>query len=501
MKVSIRADASPGIGSGHVVRCLALADGIAARGGEVRFVTRELPAHLRESLERSGHRHVALSLPAPTGAEAPQHAWPAAPQDQDADATRAALAGFAADWIVVDHYGLDERWEAAVRPAAGRLLAIDDLARAHRCVLLVDVNYHVHPAERYSSAQRRGATLLLGPRYALLRPGFAQAREGVSVRTGPPRRLLVFLGGMDGDNATGRVLAAVDRLGEPPEVDVVIGAAHPAREEIQAFCDAHPGRQCHVQTDDMPGLLARADVAVGAGGGATWERCCLGVPTLALVLAKNQAEVLAPAAQAGVLLMPDGGFPPPDLLAAHLQSLLHHSALRQRMSAAGMAMVDGRGVGRVVASMLGARVQVRLARPEDSDRLHAWRNAPAVRAASRNSAPIAHDEHRRWFDAVLRTPDRLLLIGEDAADPVGVVRLDVAGAAAEVSIYLVETRLGQGLGPSLLRRAEEWLAQHRPEVSELRAEVLAGNAASALLFEQAGYALASQRYCKRMEHA
>jgi UDP-2,4-diacetamido-2,4,6-trideoxy-beta-L-altropyranose hydrolase len=501
MKVAIRADASPAVGSGHVVRCLALADGIAARGGEVCFVTRQLPEHLNASLASSGHRHVSFALAAPAGSEAPQDAWPVEQQFADAAQTRAALVGFAADWVVVDHYGLATQWETQIRPAAGRLLAIDDLARPHDCDLLLDANYHPDPSVRYRQAQDRGARLLLGPRHALLRPEFAQARTGVGVRKGPAQRLLVFLGGMDAGNATGRVLAAVDRLREPPELDVIIGAAHPARAEIQAFCEARAGRRCHVQTRDMASLLARADVAIGAGGGASWERCCLGVPSLALALAKNQTEVLAPAADAGLLLMPDGGLPEPELLAAHLRALLHNTALRQRMSAAGMAAVDGRGVGRVVAAMFGSLVQVRPAAPEDSDRLHAWRNAAAVRAVSRNGATIPLDEHRRWFDAVLRSPDRVLLVGEDAAGAVGVVRFDVEGPAAEVSIYLAEARLGQGLGPGLLHAAEEWLATHRPEVSELRAEVLAGNTASTLLFEGGGYERATERFSKRMPYA
>lgn len=501
MKVAIRADASPRMGSGHIVRSLTLADGVSARGGEVCFVTRALPPHLHDLIARSGYRQLTVDVPIPKDLEAPQGPWPTALQAQDAAATSKALAGSAPDWLVVDHYGLDQQWESEMRPHASRLLAIDDLARSHDCDILLDANYQFHPSERYLALREQGVTLLLGPRYALLRPEFAERRKGRVARTGPPRRLLIFLGGMDADNATGRVLDAVDRLREPPEVDVVIGAGHPAEADIQAFCNARAGRRCHVQTSDMPGLLAQADIAVGAGGSATWERCCLGVPTIALALARNQVEVLAPAAQAGLVLMPDSGFPEPEDLSAHLQTLLHNTPLRQRMSAAGMAMVDGRGVGRVVAAMLGSFVKVRPAYMEDSAQLHRWRDAPTVRAASRNKAQIAFEEHQRWLDTVLRSPDRKLLIGEDTAGPVGVVRFDVDGSCAEVSIYLVEARVGQGLGPAMLRTAEKWLETQRPEVTELRAEVLAGNGASTLLFEDVGYELVSQRFSKRVHHA
>lgn len=504
MRVEIRTDASPALGSGHVMRCLALADALAARGASVRFLTRELPAHLAGLLARHGHAHVTLELAAPgEGEEAPQAAWPVARQEQDARATQAALAGDSPDWLVVDHYGLDARWEIALKASAKRLFAIDDLTRAHACDLLLDANHHVGARARYAQAAP-GARLLLGPSYLLLRPEFAQARRAVAVRSGPVRRLLVFLGGMDAGNATGRVLQAIGLLRDPPpELDVVVGAAHPALAEIQAFCAARPQFRCHVQTQDMAGLLAAADAAVGAGGGASWERCCLGVPTLALALAENQVAVLAEAAAAGLVLLPDGGLPGPERIAVHLEALLHNEALRRRLSATGMATVDGRGTARVTAALLGAGIVMRPARPEDCDCLHPWRNAPAVRAASRTAGEITLAEHRRWFAAVLAAPDRLLLVGEDAQGAVGVVRFDAAGggAEAEVSIYLAADRHGQGLGPGLLHAAETWLARHRPSVRVVHAEVLAGNTPSMALFEEAGYLPASRRYSKRISIA
>lgn len=496
MKVAIRADASPAIGSGHVARCLALADALAARGAEVRFVSRPLPPHLAESIRTHGHGLAALDLELPAGNEAPQQAWPAAVQGADAAATRAALDGFAPDWLVADHYGLDAAWEAQMRASAARILAIDDLGRRHACDLLLDANYHPEPAARY--ADTHGARLLLGPSHALLRPEFARARAQLRPRGGPVRRLLVFLGGMDAGNATGQVLQAITLLRAPaPALDVVIGASHPARAEIEAFCRARPGSRCHVQTQDMAGLLAGCDAAVGAGGGATWERCCLGVPTLALVLAPNQAPGVASLAAAGVVLAPDGGLPPPPLLAVHIEALLHNTGLRQALAAASLALVDGRGAERVTATMLGARIRVRPATGADSERLHAWRNAPAVRAVSRQQEEIPLDAHRRWLAAALAAPDRVLLVGEDALGPVGLVRFDLRDHAAEVSIHLAPQRHGQGLGPGLLAAAESWLAAHRPEITQVDAEVLAGNAASARLFAQAGYRAASQRFSKR----
>jgi UDP-2,4-diacetamido-2,4,6-trideoxy-beta-L-altropyranose hydrolase len=498
MKVAIRADASPEIGSGHVMRCLSLADALVARGSDVCFVSRALPQHLADAVAAGGHRLAALPPAPPPPDPAPQAAWPAAYQAQDAQASATAIADFNPDWLVADHYGLDREWEHAMRSVAPRLMAIDDLAREHDCDLLLDQTLHADARARYASRVPAAATLLLGPSHALLRAEFRRARATAQVRTGRVARLLVFMGGMDAGNATGVVLQAISLLPESSfGLDVVIGPAHPARADIEQFCRERANAICHVQTSSMAALFARCDLAVGAGGGASWERCCLGVPTLAVPLAENQQALLAGAARAGIAYVPDGGLREPARLSVHLQALLDNSALREAMSAAGMALVDGRGADRVAAAVAGRQVTIRRARREDCELLHRWRNAAAVRASSRNSAPIALAEHSAWFEQVLQAPDRPLLVGEDGHGAVGVVRFDIEGSEAEVSIYLAEPRLGQGLGPGLLAAAEEWLAAARPEVTAIRAETLAANRASQRLFESAGYRLDSQRFIKR----
>jgi len=485
-----------------VMRCLSLADALASQGAQVRFICRALPESLGAAIAAAGHSLAALTLQAPAGQEAPQAGWPEAHQAEDACATLAALDGFQADWLVVDHYGLDRAWEVAARPAAKRLMAIDDLARPHECDLLLDANFHGDARDRYAARTGLRTRMLLGPAFALLRAEFAKARTGVRPRQGPVRRLLVFMGGMDAGNATGKVLEAVALLEKPgPVLDVVIGASHPARAAIEAFCRTRADSRCHVQTGDMAALLAGCDLAVGAGGGATWERCCLGVPTLTLALAENQRVVLAAAARAGLVYSPDGDAITPTILAHHLTALMHNSALRESLSAAGMALVDGRGARRVAAALFASQIAVRPAVAQDCDPIHAWRNAPTVRAASRHGAEIPLQDHRQWFQRALASPDRILLVGEDGQGAVGVVRFDIRGREAEVSIYLAEGRLGQGLGPGLLHAGETWLAEHRPGGWTLHAETLASNEASRRLFEQQGYRLAAHRFSKRIEPA
>ncbi len=227
---------------------------------------------------------------------ATEASWPLQAQGADAQACLQALGGSPAwDWLVVDHYGLGPPWETAMRAATHRLLAIDDLARAHDCDVLLDVNHFEHAQARYQGRLPAAAVVLTGPRYALLRPDFESHRRDVQPRSGPVRRLLILLGGMDADNVTGRAIEAIDCLPQARDidVDVVIGAAHPARALLESLAASRPRLYLHVQSNEIAALCARADLAIGAGGGTTWERCCLGLPTLALCLAPNQREVLA----------------------------------------------------------------------------------------------------------------------------------------------------------------------------------------------------------------
>lgn len=484
MNVVIRTDASELIGSGHVVRCLCLADELRAGGASVSFVSRGMPAHLMQAVVARGHRAIALA-DADAGSEA-------------VDARKTLSVCGPSDWIVVDHYGLGLEWETIVG-MAGRVLAIDDLARPHACDVLLDQNFYPEPQSRYAGRVPASCTLLLGPRHALVRDAFARTRQRVVVRDGPVRRLHVFLGGMDAANVTETVLRAVDSLRQPGlMLDVVIGATHPARARIEAHCAARTDARCHVDTPDMADLLARADLAIGAGGTATWERCALGVPTLGLCVADNQRELLFQGSRHGFVHAPDIDCSDVEAIGLHLRALLASAGLRHLMSRTGLELVDGRGAQRVAAALLAPRITVRRATRSDTRRLHEWRNAPSIRAISTQSNEIPYAEHERWLDGVLTSETRHLLIGEHAGVPIGVVRFDERDGAAEVSIYLEPLRTGRGEGASLLLAAENWLQAERPGVPVLRAQVRAGNSASHRLFERCGYEQHSTHYEKRI---
>ncbi|MGM9489813.1 UDP-2,4-diacetamido-2,4,6-trideoxy-beta-L-altropyranose hydrolase [Ideonella sp. YS5] len=508
MKVAFRVDASERIGSGHLVRCATLADALRQRGAEVLFLCRALPPAWGEWLASQGWPWADLGPASKTcSAEAgdPGHAhWLGTDWQTDAAETARVLGDERWDALVVDHYALDARWERRLRANALRLLAIDDLAdRTHDVDLLLDPNLYDDMAHRYVGLVPPGTRQLLGPRFALLRPEFAAARQAMAPRGDEVKRVLVFFGGFDARNATGRVLEALDELRRsgiaPFAVDAVIGALHPAREALSAFCRGREGWTCHVQTDRMAELMARADVAVGAGGGATWERCALGLPTLAVAQADNQVEQVATAARAGLLCAPQ--LRDEASVAAWripIEALWFDPVRRARVGSAGVALVDGLGARRVAQHLCRPALTVRRATAADSAFVHSGRNAESVRRVSRSTTPIAWVDHQRWYDSVLADRRRELLVGCLGEEPVGVLRydLDADGRRAEVSLYLAPGREGHGLGPELLCAAEAWLRRERPEVRTLVAEVLSGNRASIHLFEQDGYAACSQHFEK-----
>jgi UDP-2,4-diacetamido-2,4,6-trideoxy-beta-L-altropyranose hydrolase len=469
------------------MRCLTLGDALRALGSQVCFVSAEITDSLAALIRFRGHESVRLQPLPPAGQEA------------DARQTLEALGGRRFDWLVVDHYGLDAAWEQVLRPAAQHILIIDDLAdRPHDCDLLLDQNLYTNPEARYAGLVPEPCRLLLGPRYALLREEFAKARANTHVRRGPVNRILVFFGGGDATNQTAVALEALLRLKARCAVDVVIGAEHAARGQIERVCRDN-GFQLHVHTARMAELMSAADLAIGAGGSATWERCCLGLPSLVISVAANQDRVVHDGALAGFVYAPGEVASEPERLARHVQSLIENPLLRQAMSRKAMEMVDGRGTSRVLPALGVSRVSLRTAVAADSDNLFEWRNHLSIRRVSRSGALLERAAHERWLRGVLGDPARVLLVGEAHGQAVGVVRFDTRDSVAEVSIYVVPGREGSGLGAELLAAAEGWLGSHRRHIREIRAEVLAANQPSHRLFSGAGYQLEATIYRKRMD--
>jgi len=291
-RIAFRTDANSAIGTGHFMRCLTLADAWKKQDAEICFVARELPAHLIQMLKERNIDFYGLPLvSAEETDELPHSQWLQTSQYQDAIQTIEALGSCKLDWLVVDHYALDQRWERSLRDVTNKIMVIDDLAdRQHDCDVLLDQNFYQEMDTRYLGKVPQNCQLLLGPTYALLREEFREARKCVKPRTGEIKNVLVFFGGVDIENLTTMALKALIVLNLDFQVDVVIGREHPHTQEIEDLCKLH-NFSCYIQTRHIAVLMARADFAIGAGGSSNWERCCLGLPSIVIATAINQVAI------------------------------------------------------------------------------------------------------------------------------------------------------------------------------------------------------------------
>lgn len=363
MHIAFRTDASLQIGTGHVMRCLTLADALRVRGAQSTFICRPHAGHLLDLIQQRGHTAKALS-PADDAFTAPAdpcHAkWLGTDWASDAAQTQQALGDQVVDWLVVDHYALDRRWEQALRPHTRRILAIDDLAdRPHDCDLLLDQNLG-RQAKDYGGLLSQHTQTLIGPAYALLRPEFAQWREHSLQRRAQPqlKNLLITMGGVDQANATGQALDALTRCELPADlhITVVMGPTSAWLVQVQAQATAMPRpTKVLAGVNNMAQLMAESDLCIGAAGGSAWERCALGLPTLVLILAANQhSGAMALQSHAAAWVAADA-----QQLMAQLSALFNketQTAALQKMSQAAAKLAKSNGASQVVELLLEPHV-------------------------------------------------------------------------------------------------------------------------------------------------
>jgi len=332
-----------------------LADKLLENGCTVSFISREHSGNISSLVEHRGYKVYRLpysesSLPA---SKKPTHAeWLGAGWETDAEQTMAVLKEWkqGTDWLIVDHYALDSQWEVKMRPFVNKIMVIDDLAnRKHDCDILLDQNYNKN-GSRYNGLVPEDCIQLLGPEYALLRPQFREARENFKRENNEVKRVLVFMGGADPTNETGKVLKAVKLFNRDNiAVDVVIGASNPFKNEIKTMAKQIPNTTCYFDVNNMAELMSSADISIGASGTSTWERCCIGLPSIVMVLADNQKEIAEELEREGVVVNLGWHEDVTEMdIKDAVQNLLADSDKRSSMGLKGKMMVDGNGAIRVV---------------------------------------------------------------------------------------------------------------------------------------------------------
>ena len=352
-RVIFRTDASIQIGSGHVMRCLTLAEALREVGAESRFICRELEGNLLELIHDRGFATCRLPVQSDDSSIGAKSSGdninnnPRVSIDWATDAaqSKASAGETAVDWLIVDHYALDARWEKEMRSVCRQLMVIDDLAdRAHDCDLLLDQNYYCNQKQRYQGLLPDHCVTILGPGYVLLRQEFHAARQQLRQRDGTIKRILVFFGGSDPTNQTQIALKALEQLQSSEiSVDVVVGPTNPNRESIRSMCDQLACATYHSNVSNMAELIANADLGIGAGGSAMWERCYLGLPTITVVFAGNQLRTTEDVAGLGAIdyLGWSGSLVPEDYARAILDAIVNPQRVKQISDAALRVVTEG----------------------------------------------------------------------------------------------------------------------------------------------------------------
>ena len=298
LKVIFRVDASLKIGTGHVMRCLTLAQLLKENGADAEFICRKHEGNLIDNIHSSGFNVQELEVSEEIEVDnklAHSH-WLGATQQQDADDCIDIFKARKFDWLIVDHYALDERWHKRLKPYYKNIMVIDDLAdRKHQCDILLDQTFG-RQKEDYSALTPEGCELLLGSQYALLRLEFAKWRAYSLKRRSKPefKQLLLNMGGVDLDNVTEYILDELKTCNLPNDINIIIvmGGASPHLKSVKSKAYTLPYKiEVKIDVDNMAEIMANADIAIGAAGATTWERCCLGLPTIQIVIAENQKTI------------------------------------------------------------------------------------------------------------------------------------------------------------------------------------------------------------------
>jgi UDP-2,4-diacetamido-2,4,6-trideoxy-beta-L-altropyranose hydrolase len=471
----IRADASVAIGTGHVMRCLAVAQAWQDAGGWAVFALAESTAAIRARLAAESCEVVTVSSAAGTG--------------DDASETISLGRERKCEWIAVDGYHFTADYQRDLKDAGFKILFLDDYGHAHHYSADLVLNQNVCAREALYAKRDRHTRLLLGPRYCLLRREFSAWREWKREVPSVGRRLLVTMGGSDPENVTARVVDALGLVGlEELEAIVVVGGSSPHSELLQRPA-AQTGKKISVRRDvtNIAELMAWADVAVSSAGTTCWELFLLGVPALLVDVAENQTALARELGRqhCAIHLGGPGDFTA-DQLAGQLETLLRSAEMRRGISLCCRKLVDGRGTLRV-ASAMRAGLRLRPAREKDCRLLWEWANDPQVRDAAFSSAPIPWEQHKVWFASKMRDPDCHILVAEDdQGRAVGQFRVDWrADQDGDIDVSVAFDYRGAGHGRVLIDLGVSSVFAENGE--RLHAFVKVGNQGSRRAFEQAGF--------------
>ena len=474
-RLLIRADAHPEIGSGHVTRCLALAQTWEDCGGKASFAS--VTSYNGFTADEGNIDSVILAAEAGS--------------PEDAEHTIRIARDIGAEWVVIDGYQFGADYQHALKHAGLKVLFVDDYGHASRYCADLVLNQNAGASELLYRNREAFTRLLLGPKYILLRRQFRQWRNWNRDIPAIATRILVTTGGSDPLNASRGIIEALQYVCvQNLQATLVAGELNQHRAELEAATRSSSVMIClkHSVTN-MAELMSWADVAVSGAGSTCWELAFMGLPNLAFVLSDNQQALAESLASAGASLNlgPFGSIGDREISEA-LRRLLLNSQLRRKMSESGRLLVDGLGCERVVTAMNPVKLQLRDAEENDADLLWRWVSEPAVRTASFSSDPISWEEHREWFTRKLRDHNCFIFIAMDhQKEPVGQARFDLLNPdEAEIDVSISSANRGAGLGSLMIDIGFEKLMSIT-SVRTVHAFIKPENTASIMAFARANF--------------
>jgi UDP-2,4-diacetamido-2,4,6-trideoxy-beta-L-altropyranose hydrolase len=523
MQIAFRTDASNVIGTGHVMRCLALADGLKSDGHHIKFVMRPLPGDLTNLVKARGFDVVLLEPlkePIIPSQNTDYSTWLPVTQEQDVKEFIEQIKQV--DLVIIDQYGIGVEWEAFVSKKLNcQLAVIDDLLREHECDILIDQTLGRKSSE-YLNIVPSNADVLTGSEYALLKTGFAHLRKQALNKPRQPssHKILVTMGGVDNSNATYNVLNALldyknnsRHCSECIEsISVLINSGSPNYQQVIELIKPHQKFISQYDfVDNMAELMLAHTLSIGAPGATSWERACLGLPSIIIPLADNQQDVCQKLVKHHAAIkveLSDLSNNKDQTFSLSLTELLTNYELYRENA---LLICDGLGVKRVQAQIkrladnikkYSSTIQFfrcRLASQADIEQVYLWQKMPETRQFALNPKIPLYDEHVNWMKTKLRSAECYFYIIEvkdkyNAAQSVGVIRLDRTHNCEGlwVSIFIEPKQHGKGLAGQAL---SEIITLHNN--SDLHATILDENMASKKLFLRLGFKyLGNQNYIK-----
>lgn len=494
LNVAIRTDASLNIGSGHVMRCLVLADALRNVGHNVVFLTRPQKGDLITVIKQRGFRVCELSQPLEWLVPEATSDYAAWLQMDESDDAEECIAKFdSVDLVIVDHYGIGIKWHEKVKKANNcKVMVIDDLVRQHNADLIVDQTLlrSVNEYQKLNPA----AKILAGTDYAIIHPDFAECHNSqgnVRSRVLAKRpRVLLSMGGVDAPNATLQVLKTLKRdFIELPFVTVLLSARAPHYQQVKSFSEQEGHWVTHIDfVENMAQFMSGYDIAIGAPGSTSWERACLGIPSIIIALADNQLTICKKLADIGAAISVDIDLIDKSLKRAYLRLLADYN----QMKGVNLKLCDGLGVNRIMDSIqtiFESSLQLRFATLDDMQQVFEWQCAPQTRRYALNKDIPSLSEHQDWMTRKISSDVDYFYIIElkfgtkVSSNSVGVVRLDLASNNTyTISIFITPAHFGKGIA----KQALALLDRLHPSIV-IEARVLKENLASQALFSRAGY--------------